>query len=76
MPKERQLLQFSPLGYLFQPLSLCPLNGRDLNNILPSDFTLLTVPKVLKRHKDPWKDILVRGQDLGKILDNLSPIKL
>jgi bifunctional non-homologous end joining protein LigD len=53
-----------------------PAKWKDLNNILPSDFTLLTVPNILKRHEDPWKDILGKGQDLGKILDNLSPIKL
>ena len=53
-----------------------PVKWNDLDNILPSDFTILTVPNILKRHEDPWKDILGGGQDLGKILDNLSPIKL
>ena len=53
-----------------------PVKWKELDNILPSDFTILTVPNILKRHEDPWKDILERGQDLGKILDNLSPINL
>ena len=53
-----------------------PIKWKALDTILPSDFTILTVPNILKRHEDPWKDILGRGQDLGKILDNLSPIKL
>ena len=53
-----------------------PVKWKVLNNMLPSDFTILTVPNILKRYRDPWKDILEKGQDLGKILDNLSPIKL
>jgi bifunctional non-homologous end joining protein LigD len=53
-----------------------PVKWKELDNILPSDLTILTVPNILKRHEDPWKDILERGQDLGKILDNLSPINL
>ena len=53
-----------------------PVKWKDLNHMVPSDFTILTVPNTLKRYRDPWKDILERGQDLGKILDNLSPIKL
>jgi hypothetical protein len=37
---------------------------------------MLTVPDTLKRHADPWGDILERGQDLAKTLDNLSSVKL
>jgi bifunctional non-homologous end joining protein LigD len=44
----------------------------ELDDILPSDFTMLNVPDILKRHADPWRDILVKGQDLAKILVNLS----
>ena len=51
-----------------------PVKWKALDNTLPSDITILTVPNVLKRHEEPWKDILERGQDLDKILDNLSPI--
>ena len=53
-----------------------PVKWKELENILPSDFTMLTVPDTLKRHADPWKDILERGQDLAKTLDNLSSVKL
>ena len=53
-----------------------PVKWKELENILPSDFTMLTVPDILKRHADPWKDILERGQDLAKTLDNLSSVKL
>jgi bifunctional non-homologous end joining protein LigD len=49
-----------------------PVKWEKLDEILPSDFTMLNVPDILKRHADPWRDILVKGQDLAKILDNLS----
>jgi bifunctional non-homologous end joining protein LigD len=45
-----------------------PINWEELENIIPSDFTISTVPDILKRHADPWKDILEKGQDLVKIL--------
>ena len=50
-----------------------PVKWEKLESILPSDFTMLNVPDILKRYSDPWKDILGKGQDLAKILDNLSP---
>jgi bifunctional non-homologous end joining protein LigD len=50
-----------------------PVKWEKLESILPSDFTMLNVPDILKRHSDPWKDILGKGQDLAKILDNSSP---
>jgi bifunctional non-homologous end joining protein LigD len=49
-----------------------PVKWEKLDDILPSDFTMLNVPDILKRHADPWRDILVKGQDLTKILDNFS----
>jgi bifunctional non-homologous end joining protein LigD len=50
-----------------------PVKWEELEYILPSDFTMLNVPDILKGHADPWRDILDKGQDLAKILDNLSP---
>jgi DNA primase len=49
-----------------------PVKWEELDDILPSDFTMLNVPDILNRHADPWGDILVKGQDLTKILDNFS----
>jgi bifunctional non-homologous end joining protein LigD len=49
-----------------------PVKWEKLDEILASDFTMLNVPDILKKHADPWRDILVKGQDLAKILDNLS----
>jgi bifunctional non-homologous end joining protein LigD len=49
-----------------------PVKWEELDDILPSDFTMLNVPDILKGHAEPWRDILVKGQDLAKILDTLS----
>jgi DNA primase len=50
-----------------------PVKWEELDDILPSDFTMFNVPDFLKGHTDPWRDILTNGQDLARILDNLSP---
>jgi DNA primase len=71
MRKAKQLLVFSARPSGSATVSM-PVNWKDLDEILPSDFTMLNVLDILKRNTDPWKDILVRSQDLAKILDNLS----
>ena len=53
-----------------------PVKWEELDNILPLDFTMLNVPDILRRHADPWNDILEKGQDLVKILDNLTSVKI
>jgi DNA primase len=49
-----------------------PVKWEELDRILPSDFTMLNVPDILKGHADPWRDILVKGQDLAKTPDDLT----
>jgi bifunctional non-homologous end joining protein LigD len=49
-----------------------PVKWEKLDDIMPSDFTMLNVPDILKGHTDPWINILDKSQDLAKILDNLS----
>jgi bifunctional non-homologous end joining protein LigD len=49
-----------------------PVKWEELDDILPSDFTMLNVSDILKRNADPWRDILNKGQDLARILENLS----
>jgi bifunctional non-homologous end joining protein LigD len=53
-----------------------PVKWEELDNSLPSNFTMLNVPDILKRHADPWNDILQKSQDLVKILDNLTSVKI
>jgi bifunctional non-homologous end joining protein LigD len=50
-----------------------PLRWEELDRVLPTDFTILTVPEILHNKKkngnsDPWSDILNIKQDLAKIL--------
>jgi DNA primase len=49
-----------------------PAKWEKLDGILPSDFTMLNVPDILKEHADPWRDILDKGQDRAKTLDDLT----
>jgi bifunctional non-homologous end joining protein LigD len=47
-----------------------PLKWPDLDRILPTDFTILNVPEILRKTGDPWSDIHEKKQDLGKILEH------
>jgi bifunctional non-homologous end joining protein LigD len=51
-----------------------PARWEDLSSILPTDFTMLNVPQIVKKSVNPWKDILERKQDINKILENVSEI--
>ncbi|HEX5519327.1 MAG TPA: hypothetical protein VFX18_02700, partial [Candidatus Nitrosocosmicus sp.] len=53
-----------------------PIDWKDLSHILPTDFTILNVPQVLKRKNDPWEDISSHKQDLAKILDKVSNLNM
>ncbi len=46
-----------------------PVKWNDLDRLLPTDFTILNVPHILRKNGDPWSDILRRKQDLAKILE-------
>jgi bifunctional non-homologous end joining protein LigD len=47
-----------------------PVKWNDLDRLLPTDFTILTVPEILRKSGDPWSDILGKKQDLARILEN------
>jgi bifunctional non-homologous end joining protein LigD len=49
-----------------------PLKWKDLSSILPTDFTILTVPDIVNRSINPWDNILEKKQDLSKILEAIS----
>ncbi len=49
-----------------------PVRWSDLDRLLPTDFTILNVPEILRKKDDPWSDILRRKQDLAKILGRLD----
>lgn len=49
-----------------------PLDWKSIDKVLPTDFTMMTVPDLIRQSGDPWKDILVNRQDLAKILNDVS----
>src|ERR687897_94093 len=49
-----------------------PIQWKDLQSILPTDYTILNVPDILRRSPNPWRNVLERKQDLNKILKDIS----
>jgi bifunctional non-homologous end joining protein LigD len=53
-----------------------PLKWGEIGDIVPTDFTINTVPGIFKRKISPWKDILSRKQNLEEILERISDFKV
>jgi DNA primase len=53
-----------------------PVEWINLKHIIPTDYTITNVPEILEIKKDPWADILNKGQDLVQILDDISEVFL
>jgi bifunctional non-homologous end joining protein LigD len=53
-----------PLGTVSMPVS-----WEELERVYPTDFTIRTVPGILKQQGDPWAGILSAKQDLAQLLD-------
>ncbi len=51
-----------------------PVEWKDLADVLPTDFTLITVPNIIKKSGDPWKNILQDKQDVAKLLEKVSSL--
>jgi DNA primase len=49
-----------------------PLRWEKLQSIVPTDFTILNVPEVIRKTGDAWKDILDQKQDLLEILETME----
>jgi DNA primase len=49
-----------------------PLRWEKLQSIVPTDFTILNVPEVIRKTGDAWKDILDQKQDLLEILETMK----
>jgi bifunctional non-homologous end joining protein LigD len=49
-----------------------PLRWKELESIVPSDFTILNVPDVIRKTGDAWKDILDQKQDLLEIFETME----
>ncbi len=62
---------FCPRRHPLATISM-PVTWEQLEQIYPTDFTLLTVPALLAEHGDPWAGILKAKQDLGRLLEQHS----
>lgn len=49
-----------------------PVRWEELGDIVPKDFTLLTVPDIMKRKSDPWRGVLEQKQDMNSILSSIK----
>jgi len=50
-----------------------PLDWDELNRVIdPGEFTLLSVPAIVKKQGDIWKKLLTTNNDLKKALLNLQ----
>lgn len=45
-----------------------PVRWEHLGSITPTEFTLISVPALMRGKKDVWKGVLENKQDLNKIL--------
>ncbi len=45
-----------------------PVSWNKLEDISPTDYTIMTVPKLTRGKRDEWEGVLADKQDLGKIL--------
>lgn len=53
-----------------------PIRWDKLDSIIPTDFTMLSVPKILDKEKDIWKEIYNNKQDVAEIIENVSSLQL
>ena len=49
-----------------------PVRWEEIDNIVPKDFTLLTVPDIMRRKSDPWRGVLENKQDINFILSSIK----
>ena len=49
-----------------------PVRWEELGDIVPKDFTLLTVPDIMRRKSDPWRGVLEHKQDMNSILSSIK----
>jgi bifunctional non-homologous end joining protein LigD len=52
-----------------------PIRWEQLSSVKPADFNILNVPVIIKKTRDPWKDMLEEKQDINKILEGIKQIQ-
>ena len=62
------VLSARPTGYATVSM---PVKWNDLDQLLPTDFTIHDVPEILRKKGNPWSNMLHKKQDLAKILEKI-----
>jgi len=52
-----------------------PVSWRELSNLFPTDFTILNT-HIIKKSWNTWNDILQNKQDINKILEGVTEIRI
>jgi bifunctional non-homologous end joining protein LigD len=52
-----------------------PIRWEQLSSIKPTDFNILNVPVIVRKTRDPWKDVLEEKQDINRILEGIKQIQ-
>jgi bifunctional non-homologous end joining protein LigD len=52
------------------------ISWRELSNLFPTDFTILNTHDIIKKSGNAWNDILQNKQDINKILEDVTKIRL
>jgi bifunctional non-homologous end joining protein LigD len=51
-----------------------PINWKKLDSILPTEFTILSVPQLIRKNIDIWAGILTEKQNISKIISKVQEI--
>jgi len=51
-----------------------PIEWKKIDEILPTDFTILSAPEVIKNSRNAWNGILSDKQDIGKLISQAHEI--
>jgi bifunctional non-homologous end joining protein LigD len=51
-----------------------PIDWKKIDELVPTDFTILTAPDLIRKHRDSWHEILSDKQDIGKLISQAEEI--
>jgi bifunctional non-homologous end joining protein LigD len=51
-----------------------PIEWNKIDEILPTDFTILSAPELIKNSRNAWNGILSDKQDIGKLISQAHEI--
>ena len=49
-----------------------PVDWKHLHSVIPTNFTILDAPDIVKKSSHLWNDVLRKKQDISNILENIS----